>query len=619
MIEQLKEQIIKANDAYRLGNPIISDKEYDLLIEELSMLSPDDQLLSKVGHSVSDESRKAKLPIEMASMNKIKSMDDINDWCRLKGISKNEIVIITPKFDGLSLCVDELSDSAFTRGDGEYGQKSNEHYKLIGNKLYENTDDVLGSIAFSYTYGEVMMSKSTFMTKYSSDFANPRNLVAGLLNSKEAGESLKDCNYIKYGAIPFDGFKDEFKTKEDILNYLNQNQKEEVRNFKCKISELTEDILIELFHNWSVNYEIDGLIIEINDLSLQDKLGRETSSNNPVWARAFKHPSFEQSAETEVIGISWNISKQGLLKPILHISPVKLDGVTVSNVTGNNARFVKDMGLGIGAKVVVKRSGMVIPIIADVLETVEFIQPTIEGVELDWNENGIELITLTETDDQKLKKNISFFEILEADNVSEGVITQLWDAGYKTISDILKLTTSDLEKIDRFGKRKAKIVYDSIQKSVSNVQLSKLQHATGIFKGLGSKKLVLLEDFVTKPTIDQVMSIEGFAEISAKTYIDSYDEFFNFIKDLPITISQKVEVVKTGTDLEGKQFVFTGVRRKDLEEVIESRGGKIGGSVSKNTTHLVMKSIGSGSSKEKKAIDLGVEVITVEQLENLLQ
>ena len=552
-------------------------------------------------------------------MNKIKSMDDINDWCRLKGISKNEVVIITPKFDGLSLCVNELTEDAFTRGNGEYGQKSNEHYKLIGNKLYENSDDLLGSVAFSYTYGEVMMSKKTFIDKYSSDFANPRNLVAGLLNSKEATQSLKDCNYVKYGAIPFGVFKDEFKTKEDILNYLNQNQKEEVRNFKCKISELTEDILIELFHNWSVNYEIDGLIIEINDLSLQDKLGRETSSNNPVWARAFKHPSFEQSAETEIIGISWNISKQGLLKPILHISPVKLDGVTVSNVTGNNARFVKDMGLGIGAKVVVKRSGMVIPIIADVLETVEFIQPTIEGVELDWNENGIELITLTETDDQKLKKNISFFEILESDNVSEGVITQLWDAGYKTISDILNLTTSDLEKIDRFGKRKSKIVFDSIQKSVTNVSLSKLQHATGIFKGLGSKKLALLEDFVTKPTVEQVMSIEGFAEISAKSYVDSYDEFFNFVKDLPITITEKVEVVKTGNDLDGKQFVFTGVRRKDLEEVIVSRGGLIGGSVSKNTTHLVMKSKGSGSSKETKAISLGVTILTVEELENLLQ
>ena len=458
------------------------------------------------------------------------------------------------------------------------------------------------------------MSKKTFLEKYSSDFANPRNLVAGLLNSKEATDALKDCDYIKYGAIQS---RNMFQSKKQILDELNSNQSVKVPYHICRISDITEELLINLFHEYSIDYEIDGLIIEINDLNTQMTLGRETSSNNPVFARAFKHPSFEQSAETEIIGISWNISKQGYLKPTLHISPVKLDGVTVSNVTGNNARFVKDMGIGVGAKVIVKRSGMVIPIIADVIETVEFQMPDVDNI--DWNENGVELVTLTETDDQKLKKNISFFEILEADNVSEGVITQLWDAGYKTISDVLNLTTSDLEKIDRFGKRKAKIVHDSIQKSVTNVSLSKLQHATGIFKGLGSKKLLLLEDFVTKPTVDQIMSIEGFAEISAKSYVDSYDEFFNFVKDLPITIAEKVEVVKTGNDLDGKQFVFTGVRRKDLEEIIVSRGGVIGGSVSKNTTYLVMKEKGSSSSKETKAISLGVTILTVEELEDLLK
>lgn len=606
MINDLKEKIVKANEAYRLGNPIISDREYDQLIEELELLSPNDELLSKVGHSITDESRKSKLPIEMASMNKIKSMDDIKDWCRLKNIQTHNFVIITPKYDGLSLCVNESTSEAWTRGDGTTGQKSNEHYALIGNHLTKPT--------FSFTYGEVMMSKKTFLEKYSNDFANPRNLVAGLLNSKEATQALTDCSYIKYGAIQS---KNTFQSKKQIIDELNSSQSIKVPYHICRISDITEELLINLFHEYSVDYEIDGLIIEINDLNTQMTLGRETSSNNPVWARAFKHPSFEQSAETEIIGISWNISKQGYLKPTLHISPVKLDGVTVSNVTGNNARFVKDMGIGIGAKVVVKRSGMVIPIIADVVTPVEFQMPDVDNI--DWNENGVELVTLTETDEQKLKKNISFFEILEADNVSEGVITQLWDAGYKTIKDILSLTTSDLEKIERFGKRKAKIVYDSIQKSVTNVSLSKLQHATGIFKGLGSKKLLLLEDFVTKPTIDQVMAIEGFAEISAKSYIDSYDEFFNFVKDLPITISEKVEVVKTGNDLDGKQFVFTGVRRKDLEEVIVSRGGLIGGSVSKNTTHLVMKSKGSGSSKETKAISLGITILTVEELEDLLK
>ena len=611
MIEQLKEKIRLANEAYRIGEPIMSDKEYDILVEELSDMSPDDELLSVIGHEVLDETRKTRLPIPMASMNKIKSLDEIKDWQRLKLIPNAVEIICTPKFDGLSLCVDEVIGEAITRGDGVYGQRSTEHYRLIKNHLDINN-------IFEYSYGEVIMPKQVFLDKYANDFANPRNLVAGLINSKSISESLRDCNYIKYGAIPTSQFRNHFTTKQEILDKLNEGQTSKVSYHVCGILDLTEELLISLFKEWSQEYEIDGIILEVNNLVTQNSLGRETSSGNPVWARAFKHPSFEQSAETDVIGISWNISKQGLLKPILHINPVKLDGVTVSNVTGNNARFVKDSGLGIGAKVVVKRSGMVIPKIVDVVKTVDFVEPIIEGIEIGWNDAGIELITLTETDDQKLRKNISFFEILEADSVGEGVITQLWDAGYKTIEQILNLTTSDLEGIDRFGKRKAKIVHDSIKKSIKDVQLSKLQHATGIFPGLGSKKLILLEHFTEKPSIQQVMEIEGFAEISSKNYVDNYDKFLTFVKGLPITIVEKVEVVSVSSDLVGKQFVFTGVRRKDLEEDIVSRGGIIGGSVSKNTTHLVMKVKGSGSSKEEKAISLGVEILTVEDLENLL-
>jgi NAD-dependent DNA ligase len=606
MIQELRNKIIEANEAYRLGKPIMSDAKYDLLIEELSILSPDDEILAKVGHTISDETRKALLPIEMASMDKLKTIEEVSDWCRLKGIRTSELAIITPKLDGLSLCVEEYTENVWTRGDGVYGQKSNEHYKLIENHKK--------ATSFDYTYGEVIMSKKSFLDKYSEEFANPRNLVAGLLNSKDTKESLTDCNYIRYGGVGGD-----FATKQEVLDELNKFQTVKINYHICKISELTEELLIDLFHQWSVDYEIDGVIIEVNNLELQEELGRETSSNNPVWARAFKHESFTQAAETEVVGISWNISKQGYLKPTLHVRPIKLDGVTVSNVTGNNARFVKDTGLGVGAIVKIIRSGMVIPKIIDVIEPVDFEMPEIDGVEIGWNENEVELITLTETDDQKLKKIISFFEILEAKNVGEGVIVQLWEAGYTTIKDILELTTSDLEKIDRFGKRKASIVYNSIQSCIKNISLSKLQHATGIFSGLGSKKLVLLEHFTTRPTVEQVMNIEGFAEISAQNYVDGYDEFFDFIKDLPITIEEKVEVAPTSSDLEGTSFVFTGVRRKDLEEVIINKGGKIGSSVSKTTTHLVMKSKGSGSSKEVKAIELGVKILTVEELENLLK
>jgi DNA ligase (NAD+) len=616
MVEKLKQRIAEANEAYRLGSPIMSDQEFDVLIEELSELSPEDEMLTKIGIEVSDESRKTKLPIPMASMNKIKTIDEINDWCRLKEIPGTAEVICTPKYDGISLCVDEAVCDAITRGDGVYGQKSTDHYRLIGNHLFEN-DDRKYEPPFEYTYGEVIMPKDVFIDKYSEDFANPRNLVAGLINSKTVSEPLRDCNYIKYGAIPSSKYS--FETKLALMDALNEGQSVKVPYFVSKISDLTEQKLIELFHEWSTDYEIDGIIIEVNSLEMQESLGRETSSGNPVWARAFKHESFEQKAVSTVTGISWNISKQGLLKPIVHIEPIRLDGVTVSNVTGNNARFVKDMGIGLGAKVVVKRSGMVIPKIIDVVETVDFVEPTVEGVDIGWNDAGIELITLTETEDQQLKKIVAFFEILEADNVSEGIIKQLWDAGFTTVKSILDATKDDFEKVEGFGKRKTKIVYDAIQKSVSGVQLSKLQHATGIFKGLGSKKLVLLEGFKEKPTVGQVMEIEGFAEISARAYVDAYDAFFEFIKELPVTIEEKAEAVLVGTDLEGKQFVFTGVRRKDLEEVIESRGGKIGSGVSKATTYLVMKAKGSGSSKEEKAIKLGVEILTVEELEDLLK
>jgi len=609
IVENLVKQLTQYNEAYRLGEPIVSDAEYDVLVEQLEELDPTNSFFDNVGIKVADKERERKLPITMASMNKIKSMDEVADWCRLKGIPTNTDVVLTPKYDGLSLCVDESKDAATTRGDGKIGQASDEHYKFIGNHL-----DKYNGI-FEYTYGEVMMSRETFKTKYSMNFANPRNLVAGLINNKQATDPLKDTNFIKYGGVLKSDIS--LETKEDILGHLNILQDIKVPFKVVKISELTEELLVETFKEWSVDYEIDGVIVEINDLKLQEKLGRERSTNNPVWARAFKSPQFEQSAITTVIGISWNISKQGYLKPILHIEPVRLDGVTVSNVTGNNARFVKDMGLGIGAKIRVVRSGMVIPLVKEVIEPVEFVMPDIQNI--GWNENEVELITLTETKEQKFKQLVSFFEILEVENAGEGVFAQLWDAGYQTVKAILELKPSDMEKLEGFGKRKAEIVYNAIQSRVNNIELSKLQHATGIFKILGSKKLALLEGFKTKPTIEQVMAIEGFAEKSAESYVTAYDKFFDFIKDLPITIAEKKTVTKSSNELEGKSFCFTGVRCKDLEPIIESKGGKIASGVSKNLTYLVAKDPTAGSSKLVKAEELGVILLSVQDLENMLK
>lgn len=602
-LEELRKTIKEANIAYRKGNAIISDQEYDNYVEMLEELSPNDELLNQIGFVIEDDSRKEKLPMQMRSMNKVKTYAELHKWMELKGIDKKTELVITPKFDGISFCAEEIIKKAWTRGDGEYGQRSDEHFKMVGNAT--NTIEYL-------TFGEVMMPRSVFAQKYNVEFKNPRNLVAGQINNKEPQKVLSDLVYIRYGIG-----HSVFPTKSAQLEYLNENQSIKVPFFITTIDQLSEDKLLDLFNQLNTEFELDGLIIEVNDETLRSRLGRETSSGNPCYARAFKG-AFEEVKETEVIGISWNISKQGLLKPILHIKPIQLDGVTVSNVTGNNAKFVKDNGIGIGAMVKVKRSGMVIPLIVAVTKTVEFKEPTIEGVEIVWNEAGIELMTLTETDEQRFKQLVSFFEILEVENVSEGIIKQLWDAGYTTVSEVLSLQISQLNGLEGFGKRKAEIVYNAIHDKMKNVELSKLQHATGFFKGLGSKKLALLEHFETKPTVNDVVSIDGFAETSAESYIEGWDKFYEFIKTLPITLKKTEKVESVSSELSGQQFVFTGVRRADLEVIIAEKGGVIGSGVSKKTSYLVMKEVGSGSSKEQKALELGVKVITVQDLESML-
>ena len=625
--EILIAKLRKWDKAYRKGEPLVSDREYDEEYDEAQELYPDNEFFQNIGIEI-DPTRERKLDITMASMNKVKNMEELKKWYKTKNIPLDTQLVLTSKYDGLSLCVEEEINKATTRGDEGYGQSADEHYKLITNKLYEDLGgnfDPFSPIVFKYTYGEVMMRKDKFNAeygvpnKYKADgFANPRNLVAGLINRPDPTEPLKDIAYIKYGGVLKDEFKNNVKFKHDILDLLNNGQTIQAQYKLVTFADLSEEYFLALFKEWSVDYEIDGIILEVDSLELQNKLGRERSTENPVWARAYKSPSFEQSAETEVTLIEWNISKQGLLKPRLHVRPTKLDGVTVRHATGNNARYVRDNGIGVGATVIIKRSGMVIPKVVGVTKKVDFVMPDIQNI--GWNNNGVELVTLTATKEQQFKQLVSFFEILQVDEVGEGVVKQLWDAGYQTVKALLEIKPSDMEKFPGFGKRKSEIVFTEIQSKIKDVDVSKVMHGSGLFSGLGSKKLILLQVFDTKPTVEQILAIEGFAEKSAEVYLNGYDKFYNeFLKDLPITIKKVTKAEPTSDDLKDKSFCFTGVRCKDLEPVIESKGGKIASGVSKNLTYLVCKDKNAGSTKLVKAEELGVILLSVEDLQNLLK
>ena len=341
------ERIIKeANVSYRNGESILSDQQYDMLLDDLKKLDPNSKLLNEIGGETIEPSRKSKLPISMFSMNKVKSIDELKKWFKSKDISEHIELVLTPKFDGASLVVVESDKKAWTRGNGVEGQESDNHLEKM------NTNNIDEDII---TFGEAIMKRDVFDNNdYSSTFSNPRNLVSGKLNDKTPTDILKDIDYIRYGLVGKD-----FQTKSDLLYYLNERQKHKVQYKISFLEDLTEENLSELYLEWSKVYEIDGIIIEVNLQSIRDSLGRERN-NNPCYARAYKG-EFTEVKETTIENITWDISKQGLIKPVMNVKSINLDGVNVTNVTGNNAKFMKVNELGIGSVIKVTRSGGVIP------------------------------------------------------------------------------------------------------------------------------------------------------------------------------------------------------------------------------------------------------------------
>lgn len=610
-LDIVTEEVKRLNKLYRDGKPEIKDPEYDALISAIKSVDPENEIfMSGVIESIDEVNpeRKEKLKYPMFSLEKESSLEDIKKWLINKGLPLTTDLVITAKYDGISILKNERTGDAWSRGDGVFGETMHEHYKKLNDKgLKQN----------KFTIGEMIIPKpvfasNTFYRDNGEPFKNARNMIAGLKNSDTISEDLKYAKHIRYGFADDNFEQNKSEQLLEISAFFNYVPFE-IRS----ANELNIDELNEIFAEWGKEFDIDGLVLDINDKNTRKKLGRERN-NNPAYARAFKNPDWAEKAITTILKIEWNISKQGYLKPVAILKPIDLEGVTVSRVTLNNAKFVKDNNLGVGSEVVIIRSGMVIPKIIEVVNATGFTMPKLEN-EVFWNDNEVELC-VNDTDEQKVKKIISFFEILGTENVSEGIVKQLFDAGFKTVKDILELKPEDFEKLDKFGKRKASIVFNAIKKATTNVNLAKLMHASGFFNGLGSKKIELLMHFENKPSFNDIVKVDGFSDISANAYLNGYDNFYEWLQTVSqITIETSKKETPTSDSLKDKSFCFTGIRRKDLEEIIVSKSGKIASGVSKNLTYLVCKDKNAGSSKLVKAEELGVILLTVEDLENLLK
>lgn len=627
----LEQDIIEYNKQYREGNPTISDQQFDYLMERLKREQPDSDLLKSGVLEVAKESRKEKLPIPMFSLEKDKSVEEFQKHLSSNGVSNETECVISGKLDGISLVKDEgvfVTQKAWTRGDGEVGQESTIHFNKMNNKPSTEKH-------FCYSYGEAILSKANwnkhFLGKISPHTGKPyksaRNLVGGLLNADDARDELQYVDYIRYGLS-------NNRRKTEMLAICNTLNVVEFEYYICKAKDITEDLLDKLYQEWSEKYQIDGVVIDINDYKIRGELGRERN-NNPKYARAIKLPKWGENAIVKVLGITWQVSKQGNLKPVINIEPTDIGGATISNVTAYNAKYLFDNHICVGSIIEITRSGDVIPKHLNTIsyDEVEFKRMREEiacpscGGHVFWDETNTELFCINpDCRDRMISKLVHFFKTLEVEEFGEPTIIKVYDKGYKTPLDVLKISYKQLLSIDGFAEKSANKLFDQFNKLKNEgVSFAKLIHATDVMEGrLGSKIIQLILDNVGNPynqKVENLITINGIADKTANIFICGmqvyYENYFGVIEGF-ITVKAEIETEVLGDKFDGFKICFTGVRpSKEQEDLIKSQGGEIVSGVSKNTSHLVVKDLSAktlSSGKSVTAKGLGIKILTLEEL-----
>jgi DNA ligase (NAD+) len=605
--KQLKELILFANEKYHNHNPIMTDNEYDIIIDFVnSKYTP----ISIIGAQV--DKNKAVLPYEMPSLNKIKpDTNALSQW-----LSKySGPYVLSGKLDGVSGLYTTEGDipALYTRGDGRVGQDISH---LIP---YLDLPKIKGIVI----RGEFIILKKVFENKYKGEFACARNMVAGLINHKHTDtyyyEKIKDVQFISYEIIkPTMKPTDQFK-------YFIANK---INNTPCvSISILTNEILSE----WLLSirhqhlYETDGVVVANDGLYAR-------KFENPEHAFAFKMVLSEQCSEAKVVDVLWTPSKDGYLKPRVQIEPIVIGGVKIEFATGFNASFIKQNKIGVGALIQLIRSGDVIPHIKEV------IVPAVEGkmpsCEYKWNETGVDiLLDDINGNDIVLEKNMTlFFKGIEVDGLSSGSINKLIKAGYNSVPKIINMTKEEIIKIDGFGDKSAEKICEGIKDKIKNVSLVKLMAASNIFgRGFGERKLepiieaypnILGSHETKEEKLKKVLQVKGIAQKSAELFVSNIDEFNAFFKDckgepstqMVVTDSSNNTNIDVGHSLYKKSIILTGFRDKNFMNTLKTVGATIGTSVSKNTFAVVYKDSSDdnkGSDKLENAKKLNIPIFTL--------
>ena len=611
------------NAFFNSGQPKLTDDIYDIIKDYIRKKYPKDPYLQRVG---ADVDNKVELPYYMGSQNKIK--DSESEITKYKKKYPGPY-LISDKLDGVSgmIVYDGDNIKLYTRGNGSEGQDISHLYKYISGFPKIKRQDKLA------VRGEFIISKDNWniLKKADDTLSNPRNTVSGAVNSKILNkELLKMIDFVAYTMVypnlP-NGLPELAKMKFNVVNntvvddinlaFLSKNLEDSRKN----------------------KYVIDGIVI--SDIS---KVYEIALGKNPEHSFAFKSIHTLEQVEVIVKEVEWNISKDKYMKPIVKFDEILLDDVKIKQATGFNAGYIEKNNIGPGSRIVIIRSGNVIPHIQSVLTASANGKPSMPG-ELDkdykWNDTHVDIIKIGEgrNADFDIKNIVYFMKTAEVDNMGPGNITKIYNAGFHDVKSILKIQKEDLLKIEGFKGKSADNILKSLEK-VKELDCLVLMDASNMLgRGFSYKKIKMITDVYPsilidnaenrekslKISVEDLMKVDGIAEISAKLFIENLPRFYEFYDSLGVKckgIEEKVNISVEkveNANIKDKKFIFSGFRNKDYEKIIVENGGKIVTSISKSTNYLIVKNKTEKSGKIDKATELGVKILDIPEFEMLIK
>ena len=641
-IHRMKELVEKLREAskayYAEDREIMSNLEYDKLYDELAALEQETGMVLtgsptiSVGYEAVDELPKEAHESPMLSLGKTKDREELQSW-----LGEKE-GLLSWKLDGLTIVLTYQKGGllkAVTRGNGEVGEVITNNARVFKNiplRINHQGELILrGEAVITYEDFEEINSH---IDDVDARYKNPRNLCSGSvrqLNNQITAE--RNVRFYAFSLVRAEGVDFE-NSREKQFEFLKNQGFDVVPYMRVSAGNILEAVAD--YEERIKTYEVpsDGLVLTYDDIEYGRALGR--TAKFPRDSIAFKWA--DEMRETTLWEIEWSPSRTGLINPVAVFEPVELEGTTVSRASVHNISILRGLKLGIGDKITVYKANMIIPQIAENLtgsDNVEIpsVCPVCGGATEIRAVTEVQSLYCTNPDcDAKKLKSFTLFvsrDAMNIDGLSEATLEKFIARGFiHEYQDMFRLDRyqEEIVQMEGFGERSYKKLIDSVENS-RNVELPKLIYSLGIANiGLANAKVICKYfdynlDTMRRATAEELSEIDGIGEVIGKAFEDYFAKednnirLDNLLKEVHLI---KEEIDEAGQTLEGLTFVVTGSlehfgSRNELKDLIEKKGGKVAGSVSAKTACLINNDIASNSSKNKKAKELNVPILTEEQ------